>query len=69
LYDDNGSINMVNVAKCTREVHLFVVHIVSKAVVIDNDIESNLKYAIVKVNAELGGGGLSEVVLGGWRFE
>jgi len=64
LYDDNGSINMVNVAKRTREVHLFVVHIVSKAVVVDDDIEINLEYTIVEVNAELGGGGLSEVVLG-----
>ena len=65
LYDDNGSINMLNVAKGTGEVHLFVVHIVSEAVVVDDDIDDNLKYAIVQVNAELGhGGGLSEVVLG-----
>ena len=65
LYDYNGSINMVNVAKRTGEVHLFVVHIVSEAVVVDDDIDDNLEYAIVQVNAELGhGGGLSEVVLG-----
>ena len=64
LYDDNGSINMVNVAKRTREVHLFVVHIVSKAVVVDDDIDNNLEYVIVEVNVELGHGGLSEVVLG-----
>jgi len=65
LYDDNGSINMVNVAKRTEEAHLFVVHIVSEAVVVDDEIESNLEYAIVEVNVELGGGGLCEVVLGG----
>jgi len=65
LYDDNGSINMVNVAKRTGEVHLFVVHIVSETVVVDDDIDDNLEYAIVQVNAELGhGGGLSEFVLG-----
>jgi len=64
LYDDNGSINMVNVAKCIGEVHLFVVHIVSEAVVVDDDIDNNLEYAIVEVNAELGHGGLSKVVLG-----
>jgi len=46
LYDDNGSINMVHVAKCTGEVHLFVVHIVLEAVVVDDDIESNLEYVI-----------------------
>ena len=61
MYDDNGSINMVNVAKRTGEVHLFVVHIVSEAIVVDDDIDDNLEYAIVQVNAELGhGGGLSE---------
>jgi len=65
LYDDNGSINMINVAKRTGEVHLFVVHIVSEAVVIDDDVDNNLEYAIVEVNVELGhGGGLSEDVVG-----
>jgi len=63
LYDDNGSINMVNVAK--RTVHLFVVHIVSEAVIVDDDVDNNLEYAIVEVNAELGhGGGFSEDVVG-----
>jgi len=65
LYDDNGSINMVNVIKRTGEVHLFVVHIVLEAVVVDDDIKSNLEYAIVEVNVELGPRDLSEVVLGG----
>ena len=65
LYDDNGSINMFNVSKGNGEVHLYVVNIVSEAVVVDDDLESNLEYAIVEVNAELGGGGLTKVVLGG----
>ena len=64
LYDDNESINMVNIAKRKGEVHLYVVHIVSEAVVVDDDLESNLEYVIVEVNAKLGGGGLTEVVLG-----
>ena len=49
LYDDNGSINMVNAAKRTGEVHLFVVHIVSEAIVVDDDVKSNLNMHLLKL--------------------
>jgi len=40
LFDDNGAINMVNVANCYGEVHLFVVRGVDEAEVVDNIVES-----------------------------
>ena len=62
LYDDNESINMVNVVKRKGEMHLYMVHIVSKAIIVDDVLENILEYAIVEVNAELGGGGETEAV-------
>ena len=35
LLDDNGAINMVNIAKRYGEVHLFVVHGVDEAEIVD----------------------------------
>jgi len=40
LSNDNGAINMVNMANRYGEVHLFVVHGVDEAEVVDNIVES-----------------------------
>ena len=48
-----------------NEFLFFLFYFIFKFVISDWDvIESNLEYAIFEVNAELGGGGLNEVVLG-----
>lgn len=43
LFDDNGAINIVIIANKYGEMHLFVVHIVSEVVVIENLSEYRVK--------------------------
>ena len=51
LCDDKGALHMVNIARRNRNVHLFVVHTVSEAEVVDNFLEY---YPVGDDNIEIG---------------
>jgi len=44
LVDDKGAINMNHVAKHYGQVHMFVVHGISEAKVMENDLEEKLGF-------------------------
>jgi len=44
LEDDKGAINMMHIVKHYGQVHMFVVHGISEAEVVENDLEGTLGY-------------------------